>query len=133
MEVTELLESSEPGTTTGYHPIGYLYSADLSAVTMFEDTAIDLRIEVEDGSGNTGSWVMEPAFTIGDVELPVGVADAEAETEPLPVQFALHANYPNPFNNRTVIDLELPFREDVRLSVYDLLGREVAVLVEEEL
>jgi len=38
-------------------------------------------------------------------------------------------NYPNPFNPNTVIRFELPTPTQVRLSVYDLMGREVSVLV----
>jgi len=47
----------------------------------------------------------------------------------LPVAFALKQNYPNPFNPSTTIEHVLPVASDVRLSVYDLLGREVSVLV----
>lgn len=42
----------------------------------------------------------------------------------------LSANYPNPFNPATVITFHLPERTDVSLSVYDLLGRKVATLVD---
>ena len=41
-------------------------------------------------------------------------------------------NYPNPFNPNTVISREQPFGGHVSLKVYDILGREVATLVNEE-
>jgi predicted GH43/DUF377 family glycosyl hydrolase len=44
---------------------------------------------------------------------------------------ALHQNYPNPFNPSTTIKYELPNSAAVRLSVHDMLGREVFVLVNE--
>ncbi len=48
------------------------------------------------------------------------------------VSFFLHQNHPNPFNPITVIGYQLPVFSVVKLSIYDVLGREVAVLVEEE-
>jgi len=46
----------------------------------------------------------------------------------MPQQLTLHQNYPNPFNPVTTIRYELPERTDIRMTIYDLLGREVAVL-----
>ena len=49
-----------------------------------------------------------------------------------PGNYLLHQNYPNPFNPSTIITYEIPENSFVSLKVYDLLGREVVSLVNEE-
>jgi tetratricopeptide (TPR) repeat protein len=49
----------------------------------------------------------------------------------IPAEYKLSANYPNPFNPVTFIDYQLPVTSHVSLKVYDILGREVATLVDE--
>ncbi|HWA06880.1 MAG TPA: M14 family zinc carboxypeptidase, partial [Ignavibacteria bacterium] len=54
----------------------------------------------------------------------------------MPKEFRLHQNYPNPFNPVTKIMFEIPLqtsRRDVSLAVYDILGNEIAVLVNSKL
>lgn len=53
------------------------------------------------------------------------------EDNNLPKEFSLSQNYPNPFNPSTVINFSLPQDAQVKLTVYDMLGREVAVMVNE--
>jgi photosystem II stability/assembly factor-like uncharacterized protein len=60
-----------------------------------------------------------------------GVSWVEGQQRSLPQHYLLCQNYPNPFNPRTTIRYELPKASMVRLSVYDMLGREVSVLVNE--
>jgi hypothetical protein len=57
----------------------------------------------------------------------------ERKPENLPEKFVLHQNYPNPFNPSTKIEFSLSERARVRLEIYDITGRRVKRLLDEEL
>ncbi|HLF15712.1 MAG TPA: T9SS type A sorting domain-containing protein [Bacteroidota bacterium] len=60
-------------------------------------------------------------------EAPIGI---RAGVSGVPAIYALRQNYPNPFNPATKISYDLPENAAVKLTVYDLLGRPVAVLAD---
>ncbi|MBE2217581.1 MAG: T9SS type A sorting domain-containing protein [Ignavibacteria bacterium] len=63
--------------------------------------------------------------TYNRVDIPTGTT---GQTGNIPYRYELYQNYPNPFNPATTIKYDLPEATNVKLTVYDLLGREAAVL-----
>jgi len=62
-----------------------------------------------------------------------GINSIEKYSNFIPLKFSLHQNYPNPFNPVTKIKFDLPKSSNAKLIIYDLLGREVTTLVNEQL
>jgi hypothetical protein len=85
---------------------------------------------------HSGSWDVLAGHRSGVVEVIAGtdgiyVPPERAESLPsLISQFALGAAYPNPFNLTTTISYTLPRESEVRLEIFDLLGRHVVTLMD---
>lgn len=80
---------------------------------------------------NENAEVTLPAWGYRVYEIGSGITGIEDETS-LPEEFILYQNYPNPFNPGTSIRYAVGSRKFVSLKVYDILGNEVAALVNEE-
>ena len=84
-----------------------------------------------DGSGNSSSdWIDQPVPTIGQEN---GTVTSVDEEKALLKDFVLSQNYPNPFNPLTSIEFSVAHKSEVKLTVYNILGQEIAVLVNETL
>ena len=82
------------------------------------------------GSNQANGWYLDDIRIEGIVATTIDISEDEMS---LPTMFALHQNYPNPFNPSTTIEFSIPYSSHVMLKIYDLLGKEVATLVNEEL
>jgi len=104
-----------------------------------------IDITVETALGDTVVTVFNNSasqiFRIPLAAAPVGIAlDREGwilkkvvSVSPIPTEFTLDQNFPNPFNTVSNIRYSVPRPSHVRLVIYDLLGREVATLVDKPL
>ncbi len=109
---------------------GRILQADIRAATGEDSVAIDLRVASKGINGFTVEQIVAPAFAVGKWDTLV--TDVKTPSPQLPLRFALEQNYPNPFNPSTVINYEIPSRGRAVMKVYDVLGREMVTLVDQE-
>ena len=80
------------------------------------------------GRSSNGSNIITSGFLASTSSV---ITDVVGEKDVVPNVFDLHQNYPNPFNQSTVISYQLPVGSNVSLKIYDILGKEVGTLVNE--
>lgn len=98
---------------------------------MFKDTSaasLDLALEVNGDAIEAAS----DGGNLGDPRWGTWTYTSVDDDGMTPVTYALHQNYPNPFNPSTTIRFDVAAAGHVSLKVYDLLGREVALLLNRE-
>ncbi len=119
--------------TIKYNPSGtqqwikfysYSNSYDMANIVMLDASG---NVYVTGSSFGTGSSY---DFATVKYSQTMGITNITSE---IPNTFSLSQNYPNPFNPTTNITFSIPKSESVKLIVYDILGKEVAVLLNENL
>jgi hypothetical protein len=115
------VEYTEP-LTSGYDSyrteiLGRMTFIDWNGTGNFPPLGTVIRVWTHHAISSLDSWVFNPTVLLA-VEAPAA-----------PMSFNLFHNYPNPFNPSTTISFELPRRTFVSLRIYDILGRELATLV----
>jgi hypothetical protein len=125
--------SAPPGVSGPVvHPVSFLNSTTGSAWTGFPDSILAGLL-----NGNIYLNVHTKAFPAGELRGnllygdPVSTGVELVEGSGVPSSFSLEQNYPNPFNPSTAIEFQLHRASRVSLKVFNLLGQEVATLVDD--
>jgi hypothetical protein len=85
------------------------------------DVTVYYRLIAYDDAGNSSEYSV--AIDVMVLWADLGIA--------IPDEFAIHQNYPNPFNPVTTLRYDLPEQGHVRITIYDMLGRDVKTLINE--
>jgi|TARA_Y100000294_G_scaffold96753_1_gene89937 hypothetical protein len=97
---------------------------------------ITISYDIVMDAGEHVNWILtsESAeeYTLegtGEITIPTEETFTLERKAIIPIIYTLHQNYPNPFNPITSLRYDLPEQEQVTLTVYDLMGREITQLV----
>ncbi|MCB2198139.1 T9SS type A sorting domain-containing protein [bacterium] len=113
-------------TLNGYRE-WYYFFYDLSEYNGVEQINIRWRVETDASDQDRGLFLDDIALVSNSDQLD------SAENTVVPLEWSLEKAYPNPFNPSTTIRFEVRDAGMVELAVYDILGRQVAQLVSEEM
>ncbi len=130
IQVELISNNPESSLISGTYPL-----VALAVTTLSQDVAISfqpveydsIRPYIVTESGLT----LKTAFEIGPLRIGSPTDLDGFGFGALPMVYELHQNYPNPFNATTQISFDLPRRSHVELSIFDVLGRTVATIIDQ--
>lgn len=99
---------------------GFVVQA-LENVILPENTALFWRVQAKNKAGS-GAW-----SSVQEIRTSLATS---IESEALPSNYSMDQNYPNPFNPSTTINYALPKAERVSITVFNMIGQKVAVLID---
>lgn len=139
---TKFVFSGDPETNTGWvqnniADMRFLISVGPLKMNPGDTQVIVVAQVVARGNSNLNSVTLlkQYAQVVKDnykncfINVPIGITKISNN---VPNKFALFQNYPNPFNPKTSINYQLPVTNFVKIVLYDVLGKEVEVLVNEK-
>ena len=122
-----IADDGSPTTLTAGTVPGSAATFEVAMPELDNITNVEFRIYGWNAGASTGTMRVNNLSLTGEV---TERSPTRAETEPdVPAHVVLMQNYPNPFNPATQIGYELQAASDVHLAVYDMMGRELDVLV----
>ena len=101
----------------GYYSNGFHYSGWLDEIAAYDVVLTKNQVEKHYNDGLSGKPYCNQFTT-----------DVESNTS-IPTKYSLNQNYPNPFNPSTTITFSIPYGENVKLIVYNILGENISTLI----
>jgi hypothetical protein len=134
--LTSLYQNWQNSTWTNYHQSTCTYDANGNELTGYNtqwsnsswqpvDYNFDVNINGNDYYFN--------GYAINISYILVNTTGISADNSSIVNDYSLSQNYPNPFNPSTTISFSLPSKSFVSLKVFDMIGREVATIISEEM
>ena len=113
----------------GWYAFNMGFARPSSANTMIKSAAGQIFV----GFGEQGNTLIESGFLVDTLYRGQVMSVDQEDVETHPLIYSLGQNYPNPFNPQTVITFTLPKPEDVKISIYNMLGQRIMIVLDKPL